>query len=243
MSPEPKTDQKDAKPLPHSMRSRDPWPMWPFALSIGLFIVIYTWINISHRKEGRPYEPFQAMMERKDAIVEKNFYNWYSLKTSRSDAAPTPTSPAQAYTREQARALDTAIPDQLKYYMASKPTLLPGFIQTQSPDTLSPGLPLPVTLTVPRAIARDPRLQMLAFYKEGQLFLLPTLFVDSIEDIESAALVGETAPATFLIPTDPFGAETIRASLIGVDRVTDWSIKNLDPAAATFEVEAPAEEG
>lgn len=223
------------KPLPNAMRTREPWPMWPIALAIILFIGVYTWINISYRKEGHAYEPFQAMMDRKNAIVEKNFYDWYSLKTDRLPNAVTPKDSAEATSRAFPNALDEVVPEQLKYYMPGRPILVQGFVKTDSPNVLTPGEPLPVTLHVSQTLATDERLQLLAFYKEGELFLLAALFVEEENALSPETLSSETAPVTFAVPTTPIAAETVSVRFLTHDRVSEWQIENLDPSAAVVE--------
>lgn len=229
--PEPKNQ------LPSGIADRKPWPLWPIALAILLFMGVYTWINLEYRKEGKAFEPFQAMMDRKNAIVEKNFYDWYSIKTDRA-AGPVPiASPASSTSQAYPDALERVIPEQLKYYMAGKPVLVPGFIKTESPDSLTPGEPLPIRIHVPAPLASHELLHLLSFYKEGELFILATLYAEKMEDVDPDLLVGDPKPATFLIPTDPMAAETIAVSFINQDRLAQWTIQNLDPSKAVVEEE------
>ncbi len=235
-TPEPKNK------LPSGIADRKPWPMWPIALSIVLFMGVYTWINFEYRKEGKSFEPFQAMMDRKNAIVEKNFYNWYSIKTSRATESVEIVSPATATSRAYEDALDLVIPEQLKYYMAGKPVLVPGFIKTESPDTLTPGQAIPIRFYVPAPLAESDLLNILSFYKEGELFILATLFVEKMEDVDPSLLTGEPTPTTFLVPTEPIAAETVKVSFINEDRLGQWQIKNLDPSKAVVQEEEDADQ-
>lgn len=223
--------------LPTGTPARKPWPMWPIGLSIVLFMGIYTWINLEYRKEGQAFEPFKAMMDRKNAIVEKNFYDWYSIKTSPAAEEISIASPASPTSRAYENVLDAVIPEQLKYYMAGRPVLVPGFIKTESSDSLTPGQPLPIRFYVPAPLATSELLNILTFYKEGELYILATLFVEKMEDFDQSLLEGEPAPADFLIPTAPIAAETIKVSFINQDRLAQWQVTNLDPSAAVVEEE------
>ncbi len=223
--------------LPSGIADRKPWPMWPIGLAIVLFIGVYTWINLEYRKEDKVFEPFQAMMDRKNAIVEKNFYDWYSIKTSRTSEKQTIASPAKSTTRAYENALDEIIPEQLKYYMAGRPVLVPGFIKTESPDSLTPGEPLAIRFHVPEPLASHELLNILSFYKDGELYIIATLFVEKMGDFDQSLLEGEPTPATFLIPTEPIAAETIKVSFINQDRLAQWQITNLDPSKAVVEEE------
>ncbi|MBK1879386.1 hypothetical protein [Pelagicoccus mobilis] len=225
------------KPLPDSMRTREPWPMWPIALAIVAFIGIYTWIQLEYRKEGPAFEPYQAMQDRKNAIAQKNFYEWYSLKSDRSTAPVEISAPAQSTSRAFPDVLDQVIPEQLKYYMSSRPVLLPGFVKTESPGELTPGQPLPLRLHVPAALVDNEQLQLLSFYKDGKLFILATLYVESLQKFDQSLLEGDTAPVNFLIPTGPIAAETIDVNFLNQDRLAEWQITNLDPSAAVVEEE------
>lgn len=230
-SPAPKNE------LPKGIADRKPWPMWPIAFAIVLFMGVYTWINLEYRKEEKAFEPFQAMMDRKNAIVEKNFYDWYSIKASRSQEDVSIDSPAKSTSQAYEKVLDEVIPDQLKYYMAGRPVLVPGFVKTETPETLTPGTPLPIRLYVPAPLANHELLNVLSFYKDGELYILATLFVKKMEDFDQSLLSGETAPTTFLIPTEPMAAETVNVRFLNQDRLAQWQITNLDPSAATVESE------
>ncbi|EDY84079.1 hypothetical protein VDG1235_3708 [Verrucomicrobiia bacterium DG1235] len=209
--------------------------MWPIGLAIILFIGVYTWVNLEYRKEGQAFEPFQAMVDRKNAIVEKNFYDWYSIKTSRAENAVSIDSPALATSRAYERVLDEVIPEQLKYYLAGRPVLVPGFVKTECQDTLTPGQPLAIRFHVPAPLAQSDLLNILSFYKEGDLYILATLFVEKMEDFDARLLEGELVPASFSIPTDPIAAETVNVRFLNEDRLAEWQIKNLAPSKAIVE--------
>ncbi len=215
--------EKPSKPLPASMRDRKPWPMWPIALSIAVFIGIYTVINFQYRKEGKAYEPFQAMMERKNAIVEKNMYDWYSLKARRTDDNGPIALPASATSQANPHVLDEEVPEQLKYYMATRPILVPGFVKAESPASHRFGEYLRLRLHTPAGLADDERLKLLAFYKEGDLYLLATLFVDEIDDIADS-LTGEPTPIAFEIPTEPIETDQVNVKFLSDGRLAKWQI-------------------
>ncbi|MDQ8205570.1 hypothetical protein [Pelagicoccus sp. SDUM812003] len=231
----PERPEPTNKHLPHSMRTREPWPMWPIALAIVLFIGVYTYIQLSFRKEGPAFEPFQAMMDRKNAVVEKNMYDWYGLTAVRSsDQAPIP-SPAEVSSRAYEEVLDEVVPEQLKYYMPGKPILVPGFVKVESPSTLTPGERLRLRLFLPEGIANDERVNLLSFYKEGDLYLLPSLFVEKRELVANELLQGEPTPVAFEFPTDPIDADTVTVRFLTEGRLSTWSMANLDPSAAIVE--------
>lgn len=234
-------EQSANKPLPESMRTREPWPMWPIALAIVAFIGIYTWVQLEFRKDGPAFEPAQAMEERKNAIAAKNFYDWYSLKTEKADNTIELASKAQATSRAYPQVLEHVIPEQLKYYMSTRPVLLPGFVKTESPTELTPGEPLPIRLSIPPRLVDNDLLQILSFYKEGELYILATLYIKSIEELDQTLLEGETVPTTFLIPTGPIAAETVKVSFLNSDRLSQWEITNLDPSAADIEEDEKGE--
>ena len=66
------------------MTERKPWPMWPIALSILTFIILYTWVQLKFRKEEKPYEPNYEIKERRNQVAEKNLYDWFSLNAAPS---------------------------------------------------------------------------------------------------------------------------------------------------------------
>lgn len=215
--------------------------MWPIALSIVLFMGVYTWVNIEYRKEEAAFEPFQAMMDRKNAIVEKNFYDWYSIKTKRAETKYLIGPRANITSRAYENVLDEVVPEQLKYYMAGRPVLVPGFVKTEAPAGLAPGKPMPLRFYVPANLADSDLLNILTFYKEGKLFILATIFVKEKKDVDPAWLEGEPTPVTFEMPTDPIAAEIIEVSFLSEDRLAQWQITNLDPNAAVVEDEDDSE--
>lgn len=214
--------------------------MWPIGLAIVAFIGVYTWIQLNYRKDGPAFEPAQAMQDRKTAVAQKNFYDWYSLKTEKANAPIKAAEAAEATSRAYPDVLEKEIPEQLKYYMSSRPVLLPGFVGTDCPATLTPGQALPITIEVPSPLSNHELLKLLAFYKDGDLFILATLFVKTIDDLDETLLQGETVPVTFLVPTDHFAAETINVRFINQDRLAEWQITNLDPSSAIVEEDEPA---
>ena len=228
-------DQGKPSPNPPNASSpapqRQPWPMWPLGLAIVLFAVLYTFVNIKYRKEGRAYEPFQVIMDRINAPVEKNFYDWYGLKSTRSPDESPFSSPAQVAAVPATDPLETVLPEQVKFFLASKPILAPMPGLPESPDSIVQGEPLRLRLWLPAALGDDVRFKLLAFYKEGQLFLMPTLFVGAIEDAADA-LLGEPRPFAFEIPTSPFESPTISVQLLVDHQVAQWTIA-ATPAAAT----------
>lgn len=202
---------------------RKPWPMWPIALAILIFIPVYTYINIQYRKTDKPYEPFQVMMDRMNAPIEKNFYDWYGLKATRADDEAPIAAPAAVSSRDVADPLESEIPDQVKYFLMSKPILAPSTGKPESPSTLQRGQPLRLKLSLPAKLGDDERFRLLAAYKEGQLYLIPTLFVDKPENAADA-LAGEPRQFAFAIPTDPIEAETVHVHFLTDSNVLDWQI-------------------
>ncbi len=204
-------------------RQRQPWPMWPLGIAIVLFAILYTFVNVKYRKEGRAYEPFQAIMDRINAPYEKNFYDWYGLKSTPSPDQSPFSSPAQIAPVPTANPLETVLPEQIKFFLASKPLLAPMPRLPESPDSIVAGEPLRLRLWLPAALGGDERFKLLAFYKEGQLFLMPTLFVGKIEDAADA-LLGEPRPFAFEIPTEPFDTPAVAVRLLADHQVAEWSI-------------------
>lgn len=215
------------------MRDRDPWPMWPFGLAIVLFIGVYTFINLQFRKEGPAFEPFQEMMDRKIAVVEKNMYDWYGLTTIRSDDKLPLEQTAEVRSQVYENVLDEIVPEQLKYYMPGRPILLPGFVKIESPETITPGEHARLRLHVPAGIAQDERLNLLAFYKEGDLYLLPTLFVESLDLIDPALLAGKPTPISYEMPTAPIEGDVVKAHLLTEGRLAQWEIEVEAPQQAS----------
>ena len=202
--------------------------MWPIGLAIIAFIAIYTYINIAYRKDGKAYEPFQSMLERQNAPVEKNFYDWWGLKAERGPDDRPIADAIEAEASAEEEPLEELLPLRLQYYIASRPILVPGPVHIEAPRSLTAGEPLRLRLHLPSALAQDERLMLLSFYKDGELFLLPTLFVEELADADQA-LASDAAPLAFDIPSDPIETGTVRATLVSEGFVTRWEMQATAP--------------
>lgn len=217
-------EQTPHKPLPDALKPRPEWPMWPFALAIVLFIAVYTYINLEYRKEEKPFEPHQAMIDRKNEIVSKNMYDWYTLVASPAPGQD-PIEPAASIATQSVDAdLQVVLPAQLTYYIASRPVLLPEFTKIEAPDSYVQGQPLRIRLHLPETLGNDERFRLLSFYKEGELYLLATLYVKELADLPAGLLQGELKPFAFDIPTDPIEAALIQARFHVEQRVSSFAI-------------------
>jgi len=203
---------------------RRPWPMWPIGLAIAVFVVVYTWVNLEYRKPDRAFEPYRALQERKEAAVEKNFYDWYRLRASRAPEEPLATTLAAPAARPLQRPLEKVLPEELVYYLPSRPVLLPALERVASAADFVPGEPLRLALWLPEALVDDERFRLKAFYKEGALHLLAQLYVESLEEA-AGALGGEPRRVDFAIPSDPFEGPEIRVALYVEGAARHWTVE------------------
>ena len=225
---EPPDLRKEQKPLPDSMRTREPWPMWTIGVAIAVFIALYTYINIEYRKPEKPYEPYQALKDKQNAPVLKNFYDWYALKpTKLSDASEIETALAIS-TEIVSDAVESEFPEQMKYFMLTKPVLVPREIDIRTPTSVTPGAPLQIQLKLPGTLADDDRYQLLAYYKDGDLYLLSSLFVEDVSEARDA-LSGPGQSVHYEIPTDPIETPIIKVHHLTQNHHARWQIVNDAP--------------
>lgn len=225
-------DDNSAKtPLP----KKEPWPMWPIALAIVVFIVGYTYITLNFRKDGEAYEPFQAMEDRRENIVDKNYYDWFRLKTERAENVSASVGSVTIKTVEQSKPLENVIPEQLVFYIPTRPVLLPNELSIDSDSEIVSGQPYKIRLELPQAIGQDERFHLQSFYKEGSIHLLASLFVKDIKDIDEAAFASPKGTFEFHIPTDPIEAKRAKCYLYNEGLLHTWSIPVTKPATESPE--------
>lgn len=199
--------------------------MWPIGLAIGLFVVAYTIVNLNYRKDGQAYEPFQAMQDRREEIVEKNFYDWYRLKTKRS---PT-ISPLAGHTAVKrspvSENLEKVLPDQLVYYIPTRPILYPSPLSIDADPKLILGQPFKIRLELPSAIGSDERFQLQAFYKKGHIYMLASFFLDNIAEVSQDAFESPIEYFEFHIPTEPIDTTTAKCLLYTEGSLHEWKVE------------------
>lgn len=197
--------------------------MWPIALAIFIFIGAYTYINLDMRKSGPAYEPYQAMQDRRDQIVEKNFYDWYRIKTSVDSPVLASGEETEKTLRRYSGNLETELPEELVYYIPSRPVLVAGPLTIDTDSKIEQGKPYKIRIDLPIGVTSDERFHLQAFYKEGSLHLMPSFFA---EDISEAAetLATESQQIQFAVPTDPIAADEISVVLYAEGYIYEWTL-------------------
>jgi len=213
--------------------AKEPWPMWPIALSIAAFVVFYTWVQLSFRKEETPFEPHRAMVDRQKAVVETNLYGWHSLKPTPADETSGSIYPEKASisTRLADQPLEELLPEQLVYYLPRPPILVEEVVHLQAPSAAIPGDPYPISFELPNAIALHPDLAFRAFYKEDALHI----FLEwNVEDNEAIPVLEPSPPSrlTQVLPTSPFQGRQITAYFHLDGEVRSWNIELANAALA-----------
>lgn len=202
---------------------REPWPMWPFALAVAVFIVGYTYLNLSYRKEGRAFEPHQAMLDRREQIVEKNLYDWYKILTTLDTTVTPNATEIEKTLRPYSGPLENFLPEQLVYFIPSRPVLLDGPFEVNSDARIEQGIPFTLRITLPSGIESDDRFHLQAFYKEGSFHILPSFFVEKIDDAADT-LATESKQFQFSIPTDPVAANEVSIFVYAEGYIHEWKV-------------------
>ncbi len=216
-----KDDQIGKTPQSASLEKK-PWPMWPFVLSVVIFIVGYTWVQFEFRKTGPTNQPYQDLLSRQKAVVEKNMYDWYSLKAEHAAEDKTLSSKG-IQIRAADGPLENFLPQQLVYYIASRPILVERIENVGKEDEISRGAPYHLRLSLPDGMGDDRRFKLSAFYKEGELHLLAQLLVKERKDADD--LINENlVPASFSIPTEPIESESVAVKLYTKGKIREWTV-------------------
>lgn len=204
--------------------------MWPFALAIVIFIIGYTWIQLEFRKEGPTNQPYQDLLDRQKAVVEKNMYDWYSLKAEVA-TKETPLSSEGIEIKTAEGPLENFLPQQLVYYIASRPILIPKIERVEREETAQAASHYNLKLWLPRGMAEDQRFRLSAFYKEGELHLLAQFLVQKREHSEDL-LNEDFTPYLFSIPTDPMTTESLSVYLYTEGEIRSWKaiVEQTEPA-------------
>ena len=206
---------------------RKPWPMWPIVVSILCFMVFYTWVQLTFRKEEKPYEPSYRMQQRQRDIAEKNMYDWYSLFVE----AKEPTQDA-GLSREPVNlrfiegALEEDLPAQIVYYIPRRPLLVPKIESLAVPSEIIPGEPIEIEFQMPSAFGDSPDFNLTCFYKEGLLLLMAEMHVDNQAALDAIDAESPLVTYRFAIDSKPIEAETIKAQLYAEGQVREWSMAN-----------------
>lgn len=171
--------------------------MWPVAVSIIVFIAGYTWINLNFRKEGKAYEPYQAMLDRMKASSEPNMYGWRALR-----ASPAPEAPLldwQAMDPQNSdQPLRLLVPEEIVYYR-HEPKLAPRVGPIELPLRFDAGQPLLLRIDLPKGLAQDPRFHLNAYYKDRQLHVFPEIYADDPQAAQDLS-AGPMETAVFAVP-------------------------------------------
>lgn len=208
---------------------RKPWPMWPIVLSIFGFIVFYTWVQMTFRKEEKPFELNHAMQERRDKAAEKNLYGWFSLNVSpaaRTDFDGLSSSGIQA--RFITGPLEKDLPSQIVYYIPRRPILVPELDSMASESSFSQNKPIRIRLSLPEAFGDSSEFRLASFYKEGELILLAEMRVENAEILSEYDARSPVKDYVFEIDSAPIEAERVKAKLYFEGQVREWTLERTD---------------
>jgi hypothetical protein len=201
--------------MPAERKVRKPWPMKWIALSILVFIPVYTYLTLHYRRPGPAFNPYRDMRDRADVIrLLKAGYQRVSVDASRpvEDAheASGPTSPAPG-----------GLPEDLRTTLVESP-LLPLEVKTVSaaPTAVS-GIDYQITLgyTIP-----DNKRQLSGahlYLKPGEIVIVP--------DFERLAgeLLARTREGSALLDVPPGSLRpgTYHVTLVGERASRSWTLR------------------
>lgn len=222
------SSQPGQKPTP-SPTERQPWPMWPIVLSILGFIVFYTWVQLTFRKEEKPHEPSYEMQERRNRVAEKNLYDWFSLNVSpsaKSEGDALSASGIQA--RFLSGPLENDLPSQIVYYIPRRPILIPTLDSLASQSSFSSSESIHIRLSMPEAFGDSPDFHLTSFYKEGELILLAEMRVENVDALTGFDAQSPSKTYLFEIDATPIEAERVIAKLYAKGQVREWTLDRID---------------
>ena len=67
---------------------RRPWPMTWVVIAIISFMAIYTFVNVTFRKEEEPHQPYEEAQERQSRFFEFDMNGWKWLEVTSSMGTP-----------------------------------------------------------------------------------------------------------------------------------------------------------
>lgn len=210
------------------MTERKPWPMWPIALSILTFIILYTWVQLKFRKEEKPYEPNYEMQERRNQVAEKNLYDWFSLTAAPSAETNDNTlSSGHIAARFISGPLENDLPSQIVYYIPRRPILIPQLDSLASQSSFSINQPIKLQLSLPEAFGDSPNFKLATFYKEGELLILAEMRIENAKALAAFDIQSPSKTYLFEIDTVPIETASVKAKFYLEGQVREWTIERI----------------
>ena len=203
---------------------RKPWPMWPIAVSILTFIVLYTWVQLAFRKEEKPYEPSHRMQQRQRDIAEKNMYDWYSLTAeSRTEESAAQLSSDTVKIRFIDGPLENELPAQIVYYIPRRPLLVPEIQSLSVPNEIRSEEHISIRFQMPAAYGDHPDFNITSFYKEGLMIILAEMQIESERELAAIPRDGSLKNYEYAIDSGPIETDRIEVRLFTEGQVREWS--------------------
>lgn len=190
--------------------------MYWVVIAIVSFMAIYTFVNVTFRKEEAPHLPYEEAQERQSRFFEFDMNGWKWLEAipgEEPSIKPEEVLPLPVSTRPLEDRLDQDLPMDLVTAVPKRPDLveaLGGISVNLVPDE-----------TIRVSLQRDPeskdRIGLEAFYKEGRLIIL---IVRDGKDPDP------TDPISFsLSKSDDWSMESCAVSLYTEKTVYEWEIE------------------
>ena len=196
-------------------KNRRPWPMHWVAIAIISFMAIYTFVNVTFRKEQDPHLPYEEAQERQSRFFEFDMNGWKWLEANPGAESPVAwdeTRLIPVVTRPLEQRLDRDLPMDLVTAIPKRPDLIETV--TDVSVVLAPDQSL--TITILRALQSKEGIGMEAFYKEGRLIIL---VVSEDDEIQTAS------PEAFLLEkSDAWPMDPCSVSLYTEETVYEWNL-------------------
>lgn len=195
------------------MPERKPWPMKWIVLSIALFIVLYTYVNLRYRKPGPGYLPYEDA--RQKVQLARAGYQRVSVKVDRPADAPPMGGGAPL------RPASPGLPGELRQAMFYPPTLPLDYPAVAAPASAASDKPYAIRF---RCELADNRSQ----FSDAKLYLRGNeiLVVPECERLGGELMARSRSSVIVLtVPPGLFSPGTYRMVLVGGRESESWILQ------------------
>lgn len=207
---------------PTTPPAKKPWPMKWIVLAIAVYVVGYTFVNISYRKPSEAaHEPFAEARERRMRSVQALTYGWTRVACEFTSPVADVTVPAaEIASAALPQRLDRHLPPELVLVVPHEPALHPARVQLTAPAGLSTGDSLRVRLEFPGDASVPAFGETLAYFKDNHLFLF---FQDDRHVAPESTPTTAASPLELVLPPATLTAGTWQASAFTASQTLTWS--------------------
>jgi hypothetical protein len=191
------------------------------ALSIIVFMVVYTFISLYFRKPGPGYQPYKDSKDR--ATVHRLEQAGYQRVAATISLPADPQRSAASLGKTFAPSQNTfgGLPSQLSETLIDKPSLPEGFASVAAPSSVTALMPYSFQFTCTLPDKKNTLDETYVYVKEGEIAI-----VANFEKI-SGELLARSRESTVLvtIPGSTLKPGEYRVTLVGARNSRQWTLQ------------------